>query len=207
MTIEQLRDTPPRGTEPVPAGEPATADAVRTSCPAGEAPLRETASPQDARSEGPSPISFTAEEVSRTFDGLLATFDFKAQLEEIGLGPLHFIKRARARLEFIALSIALWKLALDKSFPQDARLFFRHYMDTAPFLQGESKPAKELRGHITTYVSLMVPKGDADFSAVSEHLAANLGCQDQDMRRQRLKLSLIIRSLYAIIFNNLIKGL
>lgn len=152
----------------------------------------------------PQPIPYTAHEVARTFTAQLEAFDFNEELRDIGLGRFQFIKRARAKTQMLSLSIALWKLALKRSFPADAENFFQHYMETSPLLNGDGKREKRMKACVLEYVALLTPKGDTDFSGVAEHMAEAFYPQAEDQASLRLKLSLHIRTFYTFIFDRLI---
>ena len=147
---------------------------------------------------------YSAEEVVSQFLALYACLDFKSELSDIGITSLQLRRRKKALREFRAIAIALWGVALQKSFPQDAQVFFEHFLATAPFLTGKGKECTRLQGRVNIYVDLMNEKKDADFLPVAEYLAEVLALNDEDMRRLRLKVSLITRHLYTLIFDKLV---
>ena len=153
---------------------------------------------------GPIPVPYTAEEIGRTFAGLLATFEFRQELFELGIGPLRVIKRARVRKLLTALSVALWHVALEKSFPKDADEFFNHFVATYPPLKGEGRSARKFRELVSRYDSLVLEKKDTDFSEVARHIAEDIGFQPADSAKGQLWLSLRIRAAYDLIFEKLI---
>lgn len=151
----------------------------------------------------PFPIPYTAEEVGRTFAGLLGSFDFGAELRELGLGQWSPFKRSQAKKLLTAIYIALWRIALERSFPQDADAFYAHFVGTYTPLLGDGRSAKKLRDLVSRYDPLVAEKKDTDFTGVADALVKSLGLPD-DTRRQRLKLSLRIRAAYDCIFARLI---
>ena len=153
---------------------------------------------------GPLPIPYTAEEVGRTFADLLATFDFGAELHGLEIGRFNFFKRTRAKQLLTAMSIALWHIALEKSFPQNADGFFFRFHETYPSLVGDGRRAKRLRELVARYDALMTEKKDTDFTKMAETLAEDLEIHENDRRKQHLKLSLRIRAIYDLIFDKLI---
>lgn len=153
---------------------------------------------------GPLPIPYTAEEVGRTFADLLATFDFAAEMHDLQIGRMNLVKRAKAKKLLTAISIALWHVALQKSFPHDAENFFSHFVETYPPLAGSGRKAKSLRLHVTACDALVGEKKDADFSLVAENLANAFARQDKSRQSLQLRISLRIRALYDIIFEKLI---
>lgn len=155
-------------------------------------------------SEGPLPIPYTAEEVGRTFADLLGTFDFAFELREFGLGSLSIFKRSQARKRLTVLCIALWHVALEKSFPNDAQAFFARFRETYPPLVGEKRGAKKLRDLLDRYDILVSEKRDGDFTRVAEVLMESFSPAPADKVKMQLKLSLRIRSIYDLIFTKLI---
>ena len=147
---------------------------------------------------------YTADEVLRQFLGLYNCLDFKAELEDIGISRFQFVRRKKALREIRALSIALWGLALQKSFPNDAEEFFAEFREKAPMLSDGTKKAAHFQERINTYIELLDAKRDTDFLPVAEHLAETLALNSHDLRRLRLKLSLITRNLYKLIFDKLV---
>ena len=160
--------------------------------------------PPDSTTSRISVTRYSAEEVVSQFLSLYSCLDFKSEIAELGIGSLHIRRRKKALREFRAISIALWGIALQKSFPQDAPAFFEHLLTVAPFLTGKSKECVRLQGRVNIYVDLMAGKKDTDFLPVAEYLAAVLALSDEDTNRLRLKVSLITRQLYTLIFDKLV---
>ena len=106
--------------------------------------------------------------------------------------------------EFRALSIALWGLALQKSFPNDADAFFQEFRTALPVMFPAAKERELMENRINIYVDCLSVKKDADFLPVASYLAEVLALDAEDMRRLRLKLSLIMRNLYTLIFDRLV---
>lgn len=156
------------------------------------------------RQIGPLPIPYTAEEVGRTFADLLATFDFAAEMHDLQIGRLNLVKRAKAKRLLTAISIALWHVALQKSFPNDADFFFNHFVETYPPLAGSGRRAKNLRFYVAACDALVGEKKDADFSLVAENLTDAFASQDKSRQSLQLRISLRIRALYDLIFEKLI---
>ena len=154
---------------------------------------------------GPLPIPYTADEVGRTFSTLLDTFDFSTELHDLGIGSLSVFKRRKARRHLIAICVCLWRLALERSFPNDAAAFAEHFAATWPPLASGRGSATALRELVAAYSGLMAEKKAADFTVVADYMTQALGNAGEDGRRHQLKLSLRIRSLYETIFNNLIQ--
>lgn len=153
---------------------------------------------------GALPIPYTAEEVGRTFAGLLASFDFGAELQDLGIGALSLFKRGQAKRHLAAISIALWHIALERSFPNDAGVFYAHFMATYPPVSADKRSARKLHGLVTEYDTLISEKKDADFTQVAEKLIEYFKLDSEEHRRLQLKVSLRIRTMYELIFDKLI---
>ena len=147
---------------------------------------------------------YSAEELIRQFLALYNCMDFKAILEDMGVGRFNFVLRRKAFREVRALCVALWGIALLKSFPLEAEEVFAQFRAEAPLFAGNSKEARRLQKRIDAYAVLLGPKKDADFLPVAEYLAGELNPASRDLPRERLKLSLIVRNLYTLIFDKLV---
>jgi hypothetical protein len=147
---------------------------------------------------------YSADEVIRQFLALYNCMDFKVELEDIGISRFQFARRRRALQELRALSIALWGLALQKSFPKDAEDFFQEFLCALPIMFPVVKKRELMEKRINFYVDCLNAKKETDFLPVAEQLAKVLALDTEDMRRLRLKLSLITRHLYTLIFDKLV---
>ncbi len=147
---------------------------------------------------------YTAAEVIQQFLAVYNCMDFKPELEDIGIGRFQFVRRKKALREFRALSIALWGLALQKSFPNDAESFFQEFRADLAVLFPSAKEREMMDTRINIYVDCLSAKKDTDFLPVAEYLAEVLALDAEDMRRLRLKLSLFMRNLYSMIFDRLV---
>lgn len=156
------------------------------------------------RDQKPLPIPYTADEVGRKFAELLATFDFAVELRELGLGSLSVFRRSQAKKRYIALCVALWHVALEKSFPNDADAFFARFMETYPPLAVDKTRSRKLHDLVLHYDALVAEKKDTDFTRVAADVIASLKLAPEEQRKQQLKLSLRIRAIYALIFEKLI---
>lgn len=152
----------------------------------------------------PSPIPYTAEEVGKNFAGLLETFDFTYELRALGIGFWNFAKRRHAKKRFVAMCVALWRIALEHSFPNDADVFFNHFLTTYPPIAADKRSAKKLHALVMEYDALVSEKKDADFTKVAASMTEAFPLSPEEHRKQLLKLSLRIRSIYELIFEKLI---
>ncbi len=149
----------------------------------------------------PLPIPYAADEVSRTFQDLLQTFDFRYEMQELGIG---LFGRGKAKKEFTALCIGLWGLALERSFPNDAADFFAHFVSSSPLTAGDKKGPSRMRDLVQGYVALLSVKKETDFSAAADHMVGVLKLGGEGGRSRQLKLALMVRTLYNEIFKQMI---
>lgn len=142
-------------------------------------------------------------EALANFAVLIDDIDFSDTLELIGIGRFQFLRRKQMVIELKGLYIAIWRLALGRSFPQTADAMFdtflRRYVRTHPDKRGE-----QIRERASQYWGMLQPSGDADFNDVARHLIAFVEPGDGDSRALILKLALHIRSAYRFIFERLI---
>lgn len=144
-----------------------------------------------------------AREALENFVALLDGADFTAELELMGIGRMQFMRRRQMLVEWRGLYMALWRLALASSFPQDAERMF------AAFLRSyDAAHPDKLSGRIMErarqYWGMLQPKGDTDFSDVARHLCSFSVQDEKQARNLTLRLVLHIRKIYRIIFDRLI---
>lgn len=137
------------------------------------------------------------------FAALIGDMDYNDAINLMGLGRFQFLRRKRMRLELMALYMALWRLALARSFPPHADAMFATFLaeyegsHTGKACEGVTARARE-------YWAMIHPVGDSDFSDVARHLTSFLISDQRDVRALTLKLALHIRSAYRFIFERLI---
>lgn len=143
------------------------------------------------------------QEALDNFAALIDGLDFSVELEIMGIGRLQFLRRKRMLVELCGLYIALWRLALGRSFPNDADRMFKKFLEN----YAQSHPSK-IGAHTAQraleYWGMLEPTGDADFHGVARHLTSFIVLENQDPRAIILKLALHIRKAYRFIFERLI---
>ena len=147
--------------------------------------------------------AYTIDEVVNNFEALLEHMDFEQELALLGLGRMRFLLRDKVKAEWQALTIGLWRLALERSFPHDGDVIFatfmaQHTRDMRP------KKAEAFTARVGEYVTGMLAQGDADFIPASERLIALLKTPPGGVPAAQLKIALRIRALYTLIFKRLI---
>lgn len=143
------------------------------------------------------------EEALANFMALIEDTDYDAIFSMMGIGRFQFLRRKQIKMEIAALRMALWRLALGRSFPDDAdnmfTIFLERYKSCHPQRHGPmvAHRARE-------YWGMIQPKGDSDFNGVARHLASFLTSDEYNIHSLPLKLALYIRRDYRFIFDRLI---
>lgn len=156
---------------------------------------------QEASPDGaPTEAARTALE---NFKALLADADFTLELELLGIRRMQFMRRRQMQTELMGLYMALWRLALARSFPVDAQkmfeLFQQEYMQVH-----KDKNSKHIMRRANEYWAMLEPTGDADFSDVARHLCSFSMQNPNQAKSINLKLVLHIRKIYKLVFDRLI---
>lgn len=144
------------------------------------------------------------EEALANFAVLIDDIGYEACLDLMGIGRLQFLRRRQMKIEILGLRMALWRLALARSFPTRAEGMFREFLKR----YAESHPDKNSREATKRglqYWGMLEPGGDSDFQAVARHLASfNEQKPEDGSRALILRLALAIRGDYKFIFDRLI---
>lgn len=156
---------------------------------------------QEASTDGaPSEAARAALE---NFKALLADADFTLELELLGIKRMQFMRRRQMQSELMGLYMALWRLALARSFPVDAPCMFELFSRNTCRRTRTSTAAILCSGPMNTGPCLS-PRGDGDFSEVARHLCS-FSTQDPGQAKSiNLKLVLHIRKIYKLVFDRLI---
>lgn len=144
------------------------------------------------------------DEALDNFAALMDDGDCDVYLDMMGIGRFQFLRRKQMRAEILGLRMALWRLALARSFPGHAEEMFEKFLED----YAQTHPDKNSRLAVQRgkqYWGMLEPGGDSDFNAVARHLAS---FQEQDSasgnRAITLRLALNIRRDYKFIFDRLI---
>lgn len=144
---------------------------------------------------------YTLEEVLENFSALLDSLDFSRELALLGVGRLHFKRRNYLTRELRALHIALWHLALQRSFPQEWKILFETFLQRFEDDPEETRPFSLI---VRSYVEMLKEKGDSDFMGVSAYFINLSKKKTKSSPGQSLRLALMIRDNYTMIFERLI---
>lgn len=137
------------------------------------------------------------------FAALLNDVDFSAELALLGVGRLQFLRRRQMLTELRGLYIALWRLALGRSFPRDADTMLAVFLHRM-IMGSREKAVRATAERGRQYWGMLAPQGDSDFSNVARHLASFAPRDEKEQPALILKLALNIRCYYTTIFQKLI---
>ncbi len=146
---------------------------------------------------------YSREEVLLNFQAMMNSLDFKAQLNELGYGAFSPFKRKKALREYRALAIALWQLAIERSFPDEHSEFFDVFLKKSPSING-GKEQHRLLQRVSVYLDTMSLKKDSDFMPAAQYFIDTIMPELKERKNLELKTTLFIRNLYKLIFDKLI---
>ncbi len=142
--------------------------------------------------------------VSR-FQALLSSFDYQEELDILGIGKYSFNKKKKLIIEIKSLYVALWKIALEKSFPDNWNTYFKLFLEEiGSHLKCNAQTTQFIVRRIDVYDTLLAPKKENNFSEVARQLVSTYIKKKEDLESPILKFSLKIRQVYTLIFNRLI---
>lgn len=150
---------------------------------------------------------YTIEEVLDNFVVLLEGETFEQELRALGIGRMRFLYRGRAIASLRALHVALWRLALLHSFPKEGEHICSLFLES---LRNRAKTDRErtrfeaFEQEVLSYRELLKDRGADDFTAVAAHLVSRFRPGASDSAAIRLRLILLIRNAYTVIFDRLI---
>ncbi|SHN53812.1 hypothetical protein [Desulfovibrio litoralis] len=145
--------------------------------------------------------SYDCSDLSDRFQLLLEGLDFHVLIDSLNISRWNIFKRNKAKTEFFALAVILWKLALEQSFPTIAEHCFESFTER---LQSDMSQNKVILERIQVYNEILSHKKNNDFYEVATYLVDLFTLGDGDQKRYRLQVSLDIRKVYNIIFDRLI---
>lgn len=145
------------------------------------------------------------ETVHAHFAALLLEETFEQELLALGIGKLRFRHRKEVVASLRALHVALWRLALIRSFPNEYETIFSLFLESLRERSGASRilpeiPEQEIRDH----VERLQCHGANDFTDVAAYLVSRFKLGKPDDAAARLRLILLIRRAYTTIFDHLI---
>ncbi len=148
-----------------------------------------------------------AETVLANFSVMLDNMDFARELRLLGIRKFHFRQRKKALRELKAMSIGLWRLGLERSFPSESDTIFERFMLSLYEQVQTAKARTEADAFdilTRAYVDKFRERGDADFTTVSGYIVSLFHKDTKELPSKRLKLALLMRDAYMTIFRHLI---
>lgn len=143
-------------------------------------------------------------EVLDNFDALLRGVNFDTEMRIMGVSKWRFFARRTLLLELRALYMALWHLALLRSFPDAAHTIFAAFMQRHTARAPHNAREARLRDRAQQYIDMLGETGDRNFTAVSRHLLALRSLDEGTLKTLSLRLALHLRATYTLIFDRLI---
>ena len=149
----------------------------------------------------------TFEAILNNFTSLLQEADFEQELRALGIGKLWFRQRRRVVASLQALYVALWRLALLRSFPEDADHICNLFLESLRSQSGSRRTyalTDDFEQEVRDYVERLQHHGSANFTDVATYLVSRLKPKEPDDAAARLRLALLIRNAYTTIFAHLV---
>lgn len=134
---------------------------------------------------------------------LLDDLDYNIYYEILGVGRFQFLRRKQMYIELKSLHMALWRLAISSSFPNQAEAMFPAFLEA----YSRNHPGKgdaRIVSRAPQYWGMIAPAGDGDFSGVSRHLISFFPPREKELKAITLKLALRLHTSYRFIFDRLI---
>lgn len=165
------------------------------------------ASPRSGEERRGQPHAETMHDVRLAMDNfaaLLHSMDFAHELSMLGIPGYKFLKRRRIRRELTALTICLWRLALERSFPEHWRAMFESFLAHTLEEIDHTEKAAQFEHTVRNYQAMLEKRREADFTEAGAHVVDLLKLPEPRATSLRLRLTLHIRSLYTLVFDRLI---
>ena len=143
------------------------------------------------------------QEALDNFMVLIDDLDYKAAYEILEIGPLHFLRRNHMFIELKGLHMALWRLALSRSFPNDAERMFPAFLRNYSLKHPGAKDSRIVE-RATEYWGMLTPASTGDFSILARHLLSFSPKRQGNDKARILKLALYLNNSYNLIFDRLI---
>ncbi len=144
-----------------------------------------------------------AQEAVDNFLILLDDLDYNIYYEILGIGRFQFLRHKQMFIELKSLHMALWRLAIASSFPNDAEKMFPAFLD-AYSLKHPGRVDAQIVQRAPQYWGMIAPIGDSDFSSIARHIISFFPPREKDLKAITLKLALRLHVSYRFIFDRLI---
>lgn len=146
-------------------------------------------------------------EILTNFSVLMEDMNFSNELSILKINKFCFRKRKKAYQHMQAITISLWRLALQRSFPSEYDIIFGAYLckkNSQIPINKKGILAPYFQTILQPYIEILHTHGDSDFTEISSHLINTLQLSKVNNDATKLKLALTIRNMYNYIFKKLI---
>lgn len=142
-------------------------------------------------------------EIIQRFEAAMASLDLKAEAAELDSGLSAIFRRGRVVRDFQAVCVVMWRLSLEKSFPDQQEDVYNDFTAHSAFL-GSGGARKKLLERIRLFWEVLEMQKTADFTPLAVYLAGSLSNDLDNRKVLQLKLSLALRRIYNFVFESLI---
>ena len=129
--------------------------------------------------------------------------DFQYELSLLNISSWHLRRRKRLSEELEALTIALWRLALERSFPEDWQRILSAFMDVRRARMAKVITRQAFTSRVETYLSIAERCRQTDFIELAGHIVELAEVSTRQFESTRLKLALHLRVIYNHLFDRL----
>lgn len=144
------------------------------------------------------------EELISRFKEIFSGFDFEEELEYLPVNQRDAGQKRQALNELRGLYIALWKVSLDKSFPDSSEGIFESFLNRLQTIFNlDSMTAIAITRRVNIYNGFLKQNKAQNYLPVGDHLLRTVGRPETD-KRAALKTALRIREVDSYIFHALI---
>ena len=141
--------------------------------------------------------------VWKNFDIILSDMDFRYEMSLLNISSWRLWRRKYLSEELKALTIALWRLALERSFPEDWQRILSAFMDVQRAKLGNEPARQTFTNRVETYLSIVERCRQTDFIELAGYLVDLAGTNAKQTGSIRLKLALHLRVVYNHLFEKL----
>jgi|GEM_PF-6721262 len=148
--------------------------------------------------------SNSREEVISRFKDIFSGFDFEQELDLLPVNKPNASQKGLALNELRALYISLWKVSLDKSFPDASESIFECFINRLQTIFNlDNKTAISITRRVNVYNAFMKQNKTQNYLPLGDHLLRTVGKPNTD-KGATLKTALRIREVDSYIFHALI---
>ncbi len=132
---------------------------------------------------------------------LLTSLDYVQEIKILQVPAYNITRKRQLTREFKALYLALWHLALEQPFKDHYQATYEHFLKQ-DFIW-EKKNQREILDRSEMYYEKLHERGKSDFTEIAKHILSSSVFDEESIKKNVLKLALLIRSRYVFLFENL----